>query len=165
MEMSNRIIMRPRCRSPPFPFLESDFSGKEEQNVSKKYHIKLGGRLIPVSEDVYRAYKQPQWREKKQKIARRKNEISYEHMLEKGFVNQADPAQCSLDEIVFGKMLIDELHEAIATLSDDERNLIYALYYQEKSEREVAVEIGISCVAVHKRKIKAIEKLKLKINK
>ena len=58
------------------------------------------------------------------------------------------------------KLLLDELYSALDELTDDERGLIDALYCQEKSERDVAHEIGISSIAVHKRKHKTIDKLR-----
>ena len=45
--------------------------------MKKDYNIKLpDGMLVPVSEEVYRAYKRPQWREAKKKKLKR--EISLE---------------------------------------------------------------------------------------
>ena len=36
--------------------------------MKKEYNIKLpDGTIVPVTEEVYRAYKRPQWREAKQK--------------------------------------------------------------------------------------------------
>ena len=128
--------------------------------MSKQYHIKLNGKLIPVSEEVYRAYKRPQWREKKQKIIRRQNEQSIEHINESDAINQANLAQCGLDEIIIENLLLDELHEAMLSLNDDERVLIYALFYNDKSERDVAKEIGVSQNTVNYHKKRVIEKLR-----
>jgi len=128
--------------------------------VSKQYHIKLNGKLISVSEEVYRAYKRPQWREKKQKIIRRQHEQSIEHIRENDSINQANLAQCGLDEIIIENLLLDDLHEAISSLNDDERVLIYALFYNDKSERDVAKEIGVSQNTVNYHKKRVIEKLR-----
>ena len=36
--------------------------------MKKEYYIKLNdGQVVPVTEEVYREYKRPQWREAKQK--------------------------------------------------------------------------------------------------
>ena len=56
--------------------------------------------------------------------------------------------------------MLDELLKAIAALSDGERNIIYALFNKGKTIRDVAHELGLSHVAVLKRKKKVIEKLK-----
>gem|GEM_PF-4300829 len=57
-----------------------------------------------------------------------------------------------VDEIVADKLLLDELYAALDELSDDERSLIDALYFDEKSERSFADEIGLSQKAVNKRR-------------
>ena len=56
--------------------------------------------------------------------------------------------------------MLEMLLAALAELTDDERSLIDSLFYQEKSEREIAGEIGISSIAVHKRKHKILSKLR-----
>jgi len=52
--------------------------------MDRQYYIKSGGELVAVTEEVYRAYQQPNWREKKQKEVRKRREESYELMLENG---------------------------------------------------------------------------------
>ena len=56
--------------------------------------------------------------------------------------------------------MLEMLLAALAELTDDERSLIDSLFYQEKSEREIAGEIGISSITVHKRKHKILSKLR-----
>ncbi len=58
------------------------------------------------------------------------------------------------------KMMIEKLHHVLPLLSEDERNLIIALFFERYTEREYATAIGISQVAVHKRKHRILEKLK-----
>ena len=42
------------------------------------YYIKLSdGQVVPVTEEVYREYKRPQWREAKQKKVRQMREFSF----------------------------------------------------------------------------------------
>ena len=57
-------------------------------------------------------------------------------------------------------MMIDKLPEAVATLTEEEKELVYQLYFNHKSERQIALETGISNVAVNKRKNKVLSKLK-----
>ena len=60
-----------------------------------------------------------------------------------------------VDEIVADKLLLDELYAALDELSDDERSLIDALYFEEKSERTAAFERGVqrNTVVYHRNKI------------
>ena len=52
------------------------------------------------------------------------------------------------------------LHKAVSYLRKDERALIEALYFEEKTEAEYAQELGLSQKAVNKRRAKAIKNLK-----
>ena len=52
------------------------------------------------------------------------------------------------------------LMSALDKLTADERSLIDAIFFEEKSEREISHELGISQPAVFKRKNKILEKLK-----
>ena len=46
--------------------------------MKKEYYIKLSdGQIIPVTEEVYREYKRPQWREAKQKKVRQMRGFSF----------------------------------------------------------------------------------------
>jgi RNA polymerase sigma factor (sigma-70 family) len=128
--------------------------------VEKKYYIKLDGERVPVAEEVYRAYQQPKWREKKQAEVRAKKEVSLDAMLESGSPIHFDLGQALIEDIVVDKLLLEDVVAAFMKLTDGERSLLYESIYIGKSERDIAQKMGISSVAVHKRKHKAIEKLK-----
>ena len=128
--------------------------------MSKQYHIKLNGEFIPVSEEVYRTYKQPQWREKKRANVRRKREVSLDAMLENGDAIQFDLGQAFIDELVADMLLLDELFEALAELDVEERALIDELFFKGKSERQIAESVNISHQAIHKKKKRILAKLK-----
>src|SRR5690554_2017215 len=127
--------------------------------MGTQYHIKLNGELIPVTEEVYRAYQQPKWREKKQAEVRAQKEVSLDAMLETGYSGHLDSRQALVDEIVADKLLLDELLKALAELNEDERFLIDELFYKEKTEREIADSSNISHQAVHKKKNRILAKL------
>ena len=65
-----------------------------------------------------------------------------------------------METIVLGRMMRQQLHEAIQNLQKGEQYLIIQLFYEDKSERELAAELGISQKAVNKRRHKILEKLK-----
>jgi len=60
----------------------------------------------------------------------------------------------------YGKLL-DELRRSITMLEDDERLLVYALFFEGLTERQYAEKIGISKTALHARKIKVLNKIKI----
>ena len=65
-----------------------------------------------------------------------------------------------MEDVVFRKLAVDKLHTALLQLTKEERDLIYALFYEEKTEREYAGQLGLYRNAVHVRKIKVLKKLK-----
>ncbi len=125
--------------------------------MGKKYHIKINGQLIPVTEEVYQAFKRPAWREQKRRQIRAQKELSLEVLAETGIEFSSGE---ELAETVEKKLLAEMLTEALSQLTDDERRLIYELFYNEKSERKIAQETGLSKTAIHKRKEKILAKLK-----
>ena len=69
----------------------------------------------------------------------------------------------SVEDIVLHKLDVDKLYAALSTLSSEEQTLIRALFFEERTERDVAAQLGISQPAVNKRKTKILNKLKLSL--
>ena len=55
-------------------------------------------------------------------------------------------------------VLIEQIHEAIQCLSLEEQDLIRELFFKGRTEGDCAASIGISQVAVHKRKEQILKK-------
>jgi RNA polymerase sigma factor (sigma-70 family) len=121
-------------------------------------YIWLDGEKVYVSEEVYRAYYQPEWREAKRKEKRKDTECSLDALQDSGFAVASDEAL--IDEIVVDKLLLDELLAALAELTEDDHSLIKALFYEDKSERDVAEKTGRSKTGIHKQKLRILQKLK-----
>lgn len=145
--------------------------------------IKIDGEQIPVTEEVYRAYKRPAWAERKRQERSKRcvisngkdgtkrctddcskcdkqrtgSVLSLNKFIDDGY-EITDPVD--LAEFVADKLLLEQLVSALDELGPDERSLINALFYKERTERDYAAEIGISNQAVGKRKHKVIEKLR-----
>ena len=131
--------------------------------MSKDRFIKINGKEIPVSEEVYFAYKRPAWTERKRQEVRADKERSLEVFINDGFDIPSE--QALVDEIVADKLLLDELYVALAELTDNERKLINTLYYQEKSERDVAANMGVSQNTVNYHKNRLLDKLRCMLRK
>lgn len=71
-------------------------------------------------------------------------------------IDTAEP----VDEQVIHKIMSDKLTECLSLLSEDEQVLIRKLFYEKLTEREYAAEKGIYHNAVHKKKVRILEKLK-----
>jgi RNA polymerase sigma factor (sigma-70 family) len=126
--------------------------------MDKQYSIELNGRQIPVSKEVYDAFKRPAWKERKRSQVRKEKELSLEAFADAGF--EIPSGEALVDEIVEDKLLLDMLFKALSELTDDERFLIDEMFFNDKSEREIAQEIGLSKTGVHKQKEKILSKLK-----
>ncbi len=126
--------------------------------MSQEYYITLNGKRIPVMRKYTTLSSAGHGGERKRRQVRAENELSLDALADAGFEL---PDEASLvDEIVADKLLLDMLLEALSDLTDDERFLIDALFYQEKSERMVAKETGLSKTGIHKQKEKILSKLR-----
>lgn len=130
--------------------------------------IKLeDGTKVPVSEEVYRACKRPQWREQKRKKDRKvkkkivKPPLSYDRLVESGYPIEKhfEPAP-SPEEMVERGQTLELLYSALETLAEEEQALLDALFYEGMTEREYADSIGVSQQAVNKRRRKLLAKLR-----
>ncbi|MDR0325254.1 MAG: sigma-70 family RNA polymerase sigma factor [Oscillospiraceae bacterium] len=85
-------------------------------------------------------------------------EDSLERLEETGA--QFEDTQASIEEIVEDRLMLEKLRQCLDMLSDDERELILALYYDGLTEREYAKTLGISKTALHARKKNVLSKLR-----
>lgn len=129
--------------------------------MKKEYYIKLNdGQVVPVTEEVYREYKRPQWREAKQKKVRQMREFSLEYMNENGIEHIYSDKQKLVEDIAEDNLMLEMLMKALETLTDDERSLINELYFNEKSERILSKQIDIPQQTINSRKAIIIKKLR-----
>lgn len=85
-------------------------------------------------------------------------EDSYERMLEQNVQFAEETA--SAEEQALQNIQTQQLHKALLLLSDDERDLIERLFFQEQTEREIAAVYGLSQNAVNKRRKRVLDKLR-----
>ena len=64
---------------------------------------------------------------------------------------QFSDEQESVESVVLHKLEVDRLHTALSLLTPEERALIQALFFEEKTERQYADELGVYRNAVHVR--------------
>lgn len=134
----------------------------------EKYVIKVEGKMIEVSQDVYYAYfrmeRQERWQEEKRK---KHNILSYDALDTSETVGEdtiADMVSPSVEEITIANDIRNRLHHAVAALPKAERELIQAIYFDGVSEREYAVLRGITQTGVNKQRRKILSKMKSFLN-
>ena len=69
------------------------------------------------------------------------------------------------EDVVIEKMMVEKLLKCLALLDHSEQMLIKALYFQEKTERQLSKETGVHYSTIHSRKKKILEKLKKMLKK
>lgn len=90
-------------------------------------------------------------------------EDSYERLKEAAvqFMDRAPGPE----ELVIRQLEVEQLHRAISCLSDDDQYLVYQLYFEERTERWLATELGCSQNAVNKRRQQILKKLRCMLEK
>lgn len=142
-----------------------------------KKRIWIRGQFIEVTDEVYAAYMQGdrKMRYFENDLKSERTVLDKDGQVERVIPSREDSLDRLMDEnarqfshsdesvenVVFRKMEQDKLHTALSRLSPEEQSLIWALFFEERSESELAAELGISQPAVYKRKIKILKKLKL----
>ena len=131
----------------------------------EKYLIRIQGKLIEVSEDVYYAYFQMERQERTQEEKYQRNHVVSSDALDNsetvGVEGVADLEKPSMEELIMAKELRDRLHHAIEALPKAERELIRAIYFEEMTEKEYAKLTGMSQTGISYRRRNILSKLKL----
>ena len=85
-------------------------------------------------------------------------EDSYERLQEMAV--QFPEENRSVEDQILKKIECEQLHKFLLELSKEEQWLIQELYFEERTEREVASVLGLSQKAINKRRQKILEKLR-----
>ena len=131
--------------------------------MSKKYYWIIDGKYYEVSKETYQKFKREYDHAKL--LQRYENEVyvfSLDAMATEettGYDVIADLG-VNVEETAVHNLMIEKLRDTMKKLDDEELNLIKQIYVDEKTQREIALELGISQNAVNKRKIKLLNKLK-----
>ena len=132
--------------------------------TNKEKYIYVKGKKIYVPDEVYKAYK------------KKLNHEAYLHRLDikhKVFcfedfdASVVDIADNSVDveKIIEAKVLIEDLYHALNSLNDEERKLIEALYFKDKTLAEIAKEKDTNPMKIGRLRNKILEKLRKILDK
>lgn len=146
-----------------------------------KKRLWISGQFIEVTDEVYDAYMKGD-----RKMRYFESDLKAERFLldKEGQIRQIIPSredsldrlmddnaeqfadqQESVEDVVFRRFSVERLYAALELLTEKERSLINAFFFDEMTEREVARVLGISQPAVHKQKNKILKKLKVFLEK
>lgn len=128
----------------------------------KTYTLLVNKKRILVTEEVYKAYYRHKEREAYLDKLSQLNNLSFEECEEKGI--QIDYIVSQVQESIEDKLIqaemLSRLSSAMEKLSEQERLLIYSLFFRDQSERELCAVLGIAKTTLHDRKTKILGKLK-----
>lgn len=143
---------------------------------AEKKQIWIGGQLIEVTQAVYEAYmkgdRKMRYFEHDLKTERfvlnegdhvrqiiPSREDSLDRLMEDNAKQFLDERE-SVEGLVLRKIRHEQLRKALDILTEKERALILALFFEERTEREVAKAMGISQPTVHGYKQRILRKLR-----
>lgn len=134
-----------------------------DSSYKRRRFLPLHGMLMEVTLEQYKDFYKERRRQKYLYERSRENrDISIDMFTTEQF-NGADilvSEGMDIEEQVTYKLLLDKLHSCLPLLTDEEQELIYALFFGEKTEREWSAETGIPQKTINNRKRKILLKLK-----
>ena len=141
---------------------------QSDKSYAEKFFLPLYGMLMEVTAETYKAYYKDKRRQKYiDERSLLNGDVSYDALDTDETLGAevfAD-TKTNLEATVINKMTVAELRKAFLLLSPDERELMTAIYIQNLTEREYAKQKGVYHNAVHKRKLRILEKLKKFLDK
>ena len=129
----------------------------------KEFYIRVKDELVEVTREVYLTYYRGKRGEETQlEKIRRNHVVSYDAFDTESALGAEmliDTASDEPEDIVIARLMSEKLHDSISKLSEDERQLIYMLFFDVYSERETALKLSISSMTVHNKKNRILAKL------
>lgn len=136
---------------------------KEDYTMDKKdYYLYVKGKAVKVDEEIYRAY----WRitEHEKYLQRKDWKYNVLHFsvfdYDGHFIDNIVDESIDIEKIVEVKMQIEELNKALNSFTEEEWDIITAIFFREESLRSIGERKNRSYQAIGKRRDKILEKLR-----
>ena len=134
-----------------------------DQSYMDKLFIPVQGCLLEVVREQYADF----YKDKERWRYLKKLDTNHKLLSLEGFTDSegnvidfvVDEA-VDVAETVVHAVMVDRLKTAMSLLSDSEQTLIQAIFFEELSEREVGLRLGVTQSVVNKRKAKILAKLR-----
>ena len=134
-----------------------------DQSYMDKLFIPVQGCLLEVVREQYTDF----YRDKERWRYLKKLDTNHSLLSLEGFIDSegnvldfvVDEA-VDIAETVVNAWMVDRLKAVLPLLSDSEQTLIRAIFFEELSEREVGLQLGVTQSVVNKRKAKILMKLR-----
>lgn len=139
-----------------------------DKEYANKYFLPLHGMLMEVMEEEYKAYYKDKRRQKYiDERSRENGDVSYDALDSSDMLGESVlvDIETNVEEQVTNKIILEQLHNAFLLLSEEEKEVITAIFKNNLTERELAKKKGVYHNAIHKQKNRILEKLKNFLNK
>mgnify|MGYP002474030112 CR=1 FL=1 len=134
-----------------------------DQSYMDKLFIPVQGCLLEVMWEQYADF----YRDKERWRYLKKLDTNHSLLSLEGFTDsEGNEIDFVVDDVVdvaesaVHAVMVDRLKTALFLLSDSEQALVKAIFFEELSEREVGLRLGITQSVVNKRKAKILAKLR-----
>lgn len=128
----------------------------------KKYTIFVRHQRVEVSKAVYHAYHKAREAERYQNKLARQFELSLERLQEDGAQVELQLIlyQPSIEDKIIRQEQLEALWRALKNLPKEERFILDGLFFNDKTEADLAAELLVTQQTVSRRKKKILSKLK-----
>lgn len=136
---------------------------ESDASYTNRRFLPLHGMLMEVDENEYKEFYRNSRRQRYlEELSKENREFSFDMLTTDDFNGQDILSDTKTDvyQFVERKMTIEKLQKGILLLTEEEQKLIQEIYYEGLTEREIAKKQGIYHNAVHKKKIRILDKLK-----
>lgn len=140
--------------------------------MSNKKYIFLNGEKFEVSKEVYKVYHRSRryeeyfmYEKKTGKIIIEGEKVTFKDSLEVSIQKLEQEGielkhNYNLEEDVLLKEKINTVHNALSKLTDEEYKIIKELFFNSKTERQLAKELNCKFYNIHTKKNKILKKIK-----
>ena len=133
----------------------------------ERLFLPIQGCLLEADQETYRSFYQERERTRYlEQLEWKAGVLSLEEIdLDREMVRSPfhDPDE-EPEELILSRQRTEQLRQAISQLTPAERKLLLGLFYENRSERELAKEYCVYHNTIHKRKKRILKKLKNFLN-
>ncbi|WPK69141.1 hypothetical protein EUCA11A_33290 [Eubacterium callanderi] len=136
---------------------------RDPESFSNRWFIPVGGMLLEVNQQDYKDfYRTKERQDYLEELDKEYRAVSYETLKEQSYQEKdlINIKEVDVHKIVETGLLIKELRKALSQLNQDEFALIKAIYFDDKTIKDLSNSRGISINAAYKQKQRVLNKLK-----
>lgn len=144
-------------------FENKDFWVEKDQFNNKKYYIRMYGKWIEISKEVYAVYKNS-YQKMYRSMNVEKDVLRYYEDIDLAKPYLIEHHDKDILDTIWNDELKRLLYSTISKLSAKEKYIIKSIYFDDVSERDLAELLNMKQPTLHYQKIKIIKKLRKTFN-